>query len=264
MPDVEMMIPVDGSQLWVHDSQDELEDQPAGHGDAIVLLHPGWGDSRIWDPLLAILPFGLRIVRYDTRGYGRSPAPTARFSQLGDLLAVLDQRQIARALVVGHSGGGATAISLAIEHQDRVSALVLLAPGVWDYPWPEDDPFGAEFVAAFSAGDAGALEALGLRTWAAASADEAAQAQIRSAVTAYFQLGHFEQPDPPAFARLAEIKAPTVVVLGDLEYKMVADCGHAVVERIPGCEFVGAPGSDHLLPLRKPELIAELVASRLH
>ncbi len=258
-----MMIPVDGGQLWMHDSRDELDGLPADREDVVVLLHPGWGDSRIWDPLLATLPPGPRIVRYDTRGYGRSPAPAAPFSQLGDLLAVLDQRQISRALVVGHSGGGATAISLAIEHPDRVQALVLLAPGVWDYPWPQDDPFGAEFDAAFSAGDADALTALGLRLWAAASADEAARAQIRSAVTAYFELGDFERPGPPAFARLAEISAPTVVVLGDLEYKMVADCGHAVVERIPGCEFVSAQGSDHLLPLRKPELIAELLTSRL-
>jgi 3-oxoadipate enol-lactonase len=98
--------------------------------------------------------------------------------------------------VVGHSGGASTAISLALEQPDRVSALVLLAPGVQDYPSPQDDPYGPQFAAAYTAGDSDALAALGLRTWAHASADPAATAQIRAAVAAFFRQGDFERPKP--------------------------------------------------------------------
>lgn len=260
-----MMVAVEGGLVWAEDTAagggQESRGERGSGGDAVVLLHPGWGDSRIWQPLLAQLPGHLRVVRYDTRGYGESPPPVAPFSQLGDLTAVLDRLDVQRAVMVGHSGGGATALSFALAHPDRVSTLVLLAPGVQDYPWPVDDPFGPAFEAAFTSGDADAIAALGLRTWAAASADPAAEAQIRSAAAAFLQQGEFEQPDPPAFARLAEIRAPATVVVGELEYPMVDRCAREVAGRIPGSRLTIAPGADHLLPLRVPGLIAGLITS---
>ena len=86
-----------------------------------------------------------------------------------------------------------------------MAALILVAPGVQDYPWPENDPYFVEGARVFGAGDREGVLALGLATWAAAGADAAARAQIRGAVTAFFRQGDYEQPDPPAYARLGEI-----------------------------------------------------------
>lgn len=258
---VEIMAPVNSGHIWVADTEGQGAGRPPESGEAVVLLHPGWGDSRIWEPMMPLLPGHLRVVRYDLRGFGQSPAPAAPYSQLGDLISVLDQRQITRALLVGHSGGAGTAIGLALADPARVSGLLLLAPGVPDYPWPHDDPYWQEFETAFTAGDREALIDLGLRTWAAASADEAARGQISSAVTAYFQLGEFEQPDPPAFARLAEISAPTIVVLGDRDSRLVTGSAQAIAARISGSRLISASGVDHLVPLRIPALIADLIAA---
>jgi 3-oxoadipate enol-lactonase len=251
------MVQVEGGQLW---AQDTGPGEAVGERrDVVVLLHPGWGDSRIWDQVLARLAGQHRVVRYDTRGYGSSPAPASPFTQLADLTEVLDQLGIAPAVLVGHSGGAGTAIGLALDQPDRVSALVLLAPGVQDYPWPLDDPYGERFDAAFTAGDVDALTALGLQTWAVASADVAAEDQIRAAAAAFLRLGEFERPDPPAFSRLREVRAPAVVAIGDLEYPMVDKCGRAIADRIRDCKLVTVPGADHMLPLRVPGLIADLV-----
>jgi pimeloyl-ACP methyl ester carboxylesterase len=185
MPDVTLTIPVAGGDVRAQDT---------GQGTPLVLLHPGWGVSSIWNPLLDLLdsPAGrYRCITYDTRGYGRSPAPTGPFTQLADLTAVLDHLDVKRAALVGHSIGGGTAISFALAHPDRVSALILLAPGLHDYPWPPYDPYGAEFERLFTAGNSDGLIALGLRTWAAAGQDAeqeaAAAAQIRVAVAAFFR-----------------------------------------------------------------------------
>ncbi len=59
------MIDVDGGTVWADDS--------GGDGPPLVLLHPGVGDSRIWDPVLPALTEGYRVIRYDARGYGQSP-----------------------------------------------------------------------------------------------------------------------------------------------------------------------------------------------
>lgn len=264
---MEASVAVSGGHLWADDTDDTDDTGDAGAtgavggtGPVLVLLHPGWGDSTIWLPFLDVLPPGYRVIRYDTRGYGRSPAPAAPFSQVGDLVAVLDDRGADQVLLVGHSGGGGTAIGLAIADPGRVRGLLLLAPGVPDYPWPPDDPFGTEFRRLYAAGDRDGITGLGLRTWAAAGADEAALAQIRGAADAFFRLGGFERPGPPVYERLGQIRKPAVVVVGSLEYPMVARCAEDIAARIPGCRRIAAPGADHLLPLRVPDLIAGLVS----
>ncbi len=85
-----------------------------------------------------------RVIRYDTRGFGNSPAPAAPFSQVDDLAAVLDNRDIDLAILAGHSGGGGTAIGLALADPARVRGLLLLVPGVPDYPRPPDDPYSRQ------------------------------------------------------------------------------------------------------------------------
>jgi len=255
MPAMELIIPVDGGEVWAEDT--------GGNGLPLVLLHPGWGDSAIWDPMLRRLAARYRVIRFDMRGYGRSPAPTAPFIYLGDLVTVLDRLGVRQAALVGHSAGGGTAIGLALAQPDRVSALVLMAPGLQDYPWPEDDPYVKEFDDLFAAGDRDGLMQLGLRTWAAASADPAAREQIASGVAAFFALGDYELPDPPGYLRLGEIGVPSVVAIGDLDYAMVRECARHIAGRIPGSSLVVVPGADHLLPLRAPALLAELIAERV-
>jgi 3-oxoadipate enol-lactonase len=248
---MERTIPVAGGEIWAEDT--------GGDGVPLVLMHPGWGDSAIWDRLIGRLAGRYRLIRYDARGYGRSPAPAAPFTQFGDLTAVLDHLGVDRAALVAHSGSGGPASCLAVEQPDRVSALILIAPGVEDYPWPPDDPYVAEFGALLRAGDREGLVALGLRTWAAAGGDPAAQGQIRSAVAAFFAMGEQMRPDPPVYGRLGEIKAPSVIAIGDLDHPMVRDCGERMAARIPGCRMIVVPGADHLLPLSAPDALADIV-----
>lgn len=108
-------------------------------------------------------------------------------------MAVLDYCRATDVTLVGHSGGGSTAIGLALASPHRVRRLLLLASGASDYPWPAEDPYFLEFDRLFEAGDHDGIAALGLRTWAAASADQVAQAQVCSATDGYFRLGDHER-----------------------------------------------------------------------
>lgn len=248
---MELTVPVDGGHLWADDS--------GGGRPALMLLHPGWGDSSIWLPMLDELAERYRVIRYDTRGFGRSPVARAPYTQLGDVTAVLDHCGVADVMAVGHSGGACIAVSLALTSPRRVRALLLLAPGVSDYPWPLDDPYFTGFAALFAAGDRDGITALALRTWAAAGAGQGAEAQVRGAVDAYFRLGEEERPDPPAFGRLGEIAIPSAMVIGDLDYPMEIRVATDIAARIPGCLQIGAPGADHMLPLRRPGQLCDLI-----
>jgi pimeloyl-ACP methyl ester carboxylesterase len=246
---MELTVPVAGGHLWADDT--------GGSGPVLVLLHPGWGDSSIWLPMLDGLLPDFRVIRYDTRGFGRSPAPGTPFNQLGDLVAVLDHCRVASATLVGHSGGGSTAIGLALADPQRVRTLLLLAPGAPDYPWALDDPYFTEMDRLITAGDRDAIAALGMRTWAAGGGQPAA-AQVRGAADAFFRVGDQERPDQPAYDRLGQIRAPAAMVIGDRDYPAMIRCADDIAARIPGCHHITAPGADHMLPLRVPVELVDL------
>jgi 3-oxoadipate enol-lactonase len=154
----EVMIAVDGGEVWADDS--------GGDGPPLVLLHPGVGDSRIWEPVLPALTASYRVIRYDARGFGRSPAPAVKFSLLADLISVLGYYGLDRAVFAGCSQGGGSALGLAVERPARVSALVLLCPGIPGFPWPEEpDELDAEYERALEDGDVEALAGVMQRVW---------------------------------------------------------------------------------------------------
>src|SRR4029079_15418339 len=81
---------------------------------------------------------GQRVVACDGRGHGRSePGEAYGYDALaGDLLAVLDDREIDRAILAGASMGAHTLTRFALQHPDRVAALVIMTPAFA----PDRDP----------------------------------------------------------------------------------------------------------------------------
>ena len=250
------MVAVDGGEVWSKDSGSD--------GPPVVLLHPGVGDSRIWEPVLPTLTASYRVIRYDARGFGRSPAPMVDFSLLADLIAVLDYYGLDRVAMVGCSQGGGSALGLALEQPTRVAALVLLCPGVPGYPWPEEpDELDAEYEHALDAGDVDAVAGLMQRIWAGAGSTSAVMEQLRSAARAEISSRGMEQRDPPVFDRLGEISVPTSLLVGDADYAPLIQANRQAAARIPGCELAVVPGMDHLPPLREPDLVLSTIRSTL-
>lgn len=252
------MVAVDGGEVWADDG--------GGDGPPLVLLHPGVGDSRIWDPVLAVLTAKYRVIRYDARGFGQSPAPAVKFSLLRDLAAVLGHYGVQRAAFVGCSQGGGSALGLALDQPERVSALVLLCPGIPGYPFPEedeDDPLAAEYERAHANGDVDALVGVMRQVWARAGATQAVMEQLRSAARASISAGDLESEDPPVFGRLGEIAVPAALMVGDADYPPLVEADRQAAALIPGCEFLFVPGMDHLPPLREPALVLDLITRTL-
>jgi pimeloyl-ACP methyl ester carboxylesterase len=251
------MVAVDGGDVWAEDS--------TGDGPPLVLLHPGVGDSRIWEPVLPALTASFRVIRYDARGFGRSPAPKVEFSLLADLITVFGYYSLDRAAIAGCSQGGGSALGLALEQPARVSALVLLCPGIPGYPWPDDpdDELDAEYERALEAGDVDALAGLMQRIWAGAGPTPAVMEQLRSAARAEIASSDLQRQDPPVFDRLGEISVPTSLLVGDADYPPFIQANREAAARIPGCELTVVPGVDHLLPLREPDLVLRTIRSTL-
>jgi 3-oxoadipate enol-lactonase len=253
------MVAVDDGTVWADDS--------GGDGPPLVLLHPGVGDSRIWDPVLGAFTAKYRVIRYDARGFGQSPAPSVKFSLLRDLVAVLDHYDVQRAAFVGCSQGGGSALGLALAQPGRVSALALLCPGIPGFPYPEEDDedeeLEADYERARAAGDVEALAGVMQRIWGAAGATQTVMEQLRSAARASLVAEDLELEDPPVFGRLGEISVPASLMVGDADYPPLVESNRQAADRIPGCEFVFVPGMDHFPPLRQPALVLDLITRTL-
>jgi pimeloyl-ACP methyl ester carboxylesterase len=69
-------VDVNGARLWIDER---------GTGPAVLFVHGGLGDQRLWEPQAHALAARFRCVRYDLRFYGRSESPGMEFSSIADL-----------------------------------------------------------------------------------------------------------------------------------------------------------------------------------
>lgn len=115
----------------------------SGKGPFAMVMPVPWGlDSYIQTRGFSSLSFYLALVTFDPRGVGGSDAPRSEdeFSQattVRDAAAVADAVGLPRSVVIGHSGGGAVALTYALTFPERVSHLVLLSTAAW---WADPSP----------------------------------------------------------------------------------------------------------------------------
>ena len=238
------------TDLWYEDS---------GSGPPVVLLHEGVVDSRIWEPFLPHLEGRLRTIRYDQRGYGRSPMWTGPYSPVDDLVSVLDAAGVERAALVGTSRGGRIAIQVALDRPDRVSALVLVASGLAGRSLdidvtPEQE---ARWDAAEEGGDLAELAAIDLEIWAPMGVDE----KLRAMFIENVEASNAEDPEreAPSAGRLGEIAVPTLVVTGGRDVPEINELGDLLAREIPGARQAVIEEADHMVQWRAPEELARLV-----
>jgi 3-oxoadipate enol-lactonase len=250
--------------------------ETAGDGPAVVLIHGGSVDLRMWDEQLPELSAGHRVIRYDLRGLGRSALPSAPYRMIDDVVAVLDHLGVADAAIVGFSTGGAIALELAVRHPERVSALVLA--GAIPTVEPDELPPGlaaarAELVKqldprekAQERGDLAAAVAADLDVWARAHRGAGrAQLEAWGAANPYFYLGmgEHEQLGPVTAADLAKLSAPALVIVGDQDVTLSRLSADYLAAVIPGARLSVFAGADHFVSTAQPAAFGAAVRSFL-
>lgn len=237
-----------------------------GRGPALVLIHAGIADHSMWDDDVPSFAGGHRVITYDCRGYGRAVRTDSAYSNRADLAALLDHLKIERAALLGCSRGGQIAVDFALERPERVTALVAVATGPGGL---EHEPTTAEralFDAEeplWQARDWAALADLDVRLWVDGVGQSplrvpaAIRERVRAMSLANYAAGYPEgRPvplDPPAAARLGDIRAPTLVLHGDLDVSAVSAGAEALERGIPGARRVLLSGVAHIVNLERPD-----------
>lgn len=234
-----------------------------GRGPAVVMIHAGVANLRMWDDQVAVLRDNYRVIRYDTRGWGQTDTDLVEFSNRTDLADLLDFLGEERAHVVGLSRGGVIALDFAIERPDRVRTLTVAAGGVGGYESPIEDPPGLwEGVdAMYEAKDWEGLADFETAHWAdgpGQSPDRvpAVRERVHDWVLTTYRAEKEEgtpQPlDPPAAGRLDELRAPLLVMLGLLDDVGTVHAMRHLAVSVAGARLEELPTA-HMINLEQPE-----------
>jgi pimeloyl-ACP methyl ester carboxylesterase len=249
-----------------------------GAGTTVVALHAGVADRRIWREMVAHLDGSVTVVSYDRRGYGDTPPSSARFSDLDDLILVLDELDEGPVWLLGNSMGGRLALDLALRAPERVAGLILLSPAVSGAPEQALDPDTQRLSdlidEALAAGDLDEVNRLETWLWldgpASASgrvgdpARALALAMNAIAIANESERAELESdPELGAWDRLSEIAAPATVACGTLDLPEFSVHGRMLAEGLPRGGFVALEGMAHLPALEGPAVVAQLVSGAL-
>ena len=246
-----------------------LYQEVAGDGPAVVLVHAGICDSRMWDPQWTTFPRDHRTVRYDQRGFGRSPLTPGPVADARDLAALLAGLGVERAALVAASYGGRVALELAVARPDLVELLVLAGASLPGHEWsPAVRDYFAEEEAALERGDLDAAVDASLRTWVdgtgrpAGTVDPTVREAVRRMQRRAFELqlpfaDNEEEEEEEALEpdwpdRLGKAQVPALVLVGDHDQPDIHEMARRLARELPQARTATIAGAAHLPSMERP------------
>ena len=197
------------------------------------------------------------------------------YSHHKDLYELLTHLKIGRAILVGCSQGAKTVLDFALEHPEMAAALVLVAPAVSGFVYQGKGPRQAEEIElAEEAGELDRVNELELQIWVDGPlrSPEQVNPYVRErvremnaiALQTPEDLGSEETLEPAAVGRLGEVRAPTLIITGNLDTPRTLAAADVLAENIAGARRVSIPGTAHLPNMEQPEEFNEHVLSFLN
>jgi 3-oxoadipate enol-lactonase len=243
-----------------------------GSGQPLVLVHGFTLDTRMWDDQVAPFSRRYQVIRYDIRGHGRSSLPGRdSYDHIADLKGLLDYLGVEQAHLVGLSWGAAIVTEFALAHPAMASALVVVDPVLWGFPWSVD--YGASLNRIWEVGKTEGVEAAKALWLAhpmfAPALEQAAVAGKLLRIVGDYPGWSWQHDDPasysepPAAQRLEEITTPTLAVVGERDVPDFHAITGAMSQRIPGARKVVLPGVGHMSNMEDPHGFNEAVLSFL-
>ena len=268
-------------------------------GQPVLIIHGAWGgpSSTLWNgPRLrwSALTDAIKLIWYDRRCAGLSQYDTRPFTiedLANDAVDVLDYLGVERAVVIATSAGGPIGMQLALDHSQRVSALVLLNTGAALMSLSPngidlDDPFVADRIDTVAKRIAllELMESEGVEVAIQQSEDEwrtppepqnpdpelAAHRANRLQALSRLSQGELVRLGQGALLnmqaqrsielddQLQEIKCPTLIVHGDADTTVPIAFGEALTNRIPHATFSNLRGESHgLINNRRAQVLAQ-------
>ncbi len=236
-------------------------------GAPLVFANSLGTDMRLWDPILPLLPKGLRIIRFDKRGHGLStcpPAPYSMGSLITDTEKLLDFLEVKDCVFVGLSIGGMIAQGLATKRLDLIRAMVLSntaakisTPDMW-----------ADRIKAVQQGGIESLADAIMERWFAADFRATPELELwRNMVTRQEDAGYAgcsaAISGTDFYTPTAALRLPCLGIAGSEDGSTPPDLVRETVDLIPGSKFHVIRKAGHLPCVEHPQEYAQVLTDFL-
>lgn len=240
-----------------------------GRDDAPVLLLSNslGADLAMWDPQVPVLAERFRVVRYDTRGHGRSPVPDGNSTiddLADDVVALLDRLDVGTAHVVGLSIGGMTGVRLAAREPQRVATLAVLCSSAY----PGNEQSWRERAHTARTEGTGALAEAVVGRWFTpgfAAAHPDLVARMRDTVAGTSDEGYASccavLAGMDLRGDLSRISAPTLVLSGAEDPALPPAHQQQLADGIPGARLLTLSPAAHLANLEQAAQVTEALVA---
>ncbi len=255
----------------------EVHYELSGTGEPLVLIHAGIADLSMWDDQMEDCAAHFQVLRYDVRGWGRTPCPPGSYSDHEDLWQLMEHLEIGQAHLLGCSNGGRIAIDFALAYPERVRSLALSGPALGGFEWKNASAEDLAVIEACEVGIRDAYEAedldlaaeLECKLWVDGlkhtpdAVDPSFRARALALIRAQFDLpedkGKRVPLEPPAAQRLADLEIPVLLVTGALDTPDILAIAAQIEQEAPDVRRENIPGSAHLPNMEKPADFNRLV-----
>jgi 3-oxoadipate enol-lactonase len=249
----------------------ELHHTLNGPPDApVVVLSNSLGTSfEMWAPQYPALSTRFRVLRYDQRGHGGTPASPGPydFAQLGgDVLELMDRLEIERASLCGVSMGGMTGLWLGANAPERIDRLVLCCTSAY---LPPREMWAERAATARAEGMAPLVEPAIGRWFTPEFAESGSPVVQRTrAILASTQAEGYASCSEAIGGmdlrgQLSSIEAPSLVISASDDPATPPDHGRLIADAIPGARFELIEGARHLASLERPDEVTMLILEHL-
>ena len=240
-----------------------------GQGPPIVLGHSFLCDGAQWREQVRGLAGDYRLINLDLRGHGRSAPVTDPFTlydAVDDVVDVLDQLGIERAIWCGLSIGGMVAMRAALTVPERVERLIIMdsdagierlrkriqywfmAMGVKTFGLR---PFLNEILRLMFGESTRREQPDLVEEWR----HRFAAVDVPSTLTALVGLTGRDS----ILDRLADIRVPSLVLVGEEDASLPVPISRRIHDALPNSQFIAIPKAGHLSALEQPELVNEAI-----
>jgi pimeloyl-ACP methyl ester carboxylesterase len=232
----------------------------------------------MWDDQWGAFAEHYHVIRFDQRGYGKSDPAQGPVSRRDDLFQLMEALDVKHAALLGCSMGGEAVMDVALDHPDRVSALIVVstAPSGFELQG-EPPPNMMAMLEAAQRGDLERTSELQLRIWVDGPSRQPEQVNpaVRKRAAEMNRIpvkqGTFFTADlqplnplvPPAATRLNEIRVPTLVIAGGLDHPEILRAADVMASGIKGAKKVIIPDSAHVPNMEKPNEFNQAVLNFL-
>jgi pimeloyl-ACP methyl ester carboxylesterase len=237
-----------------------------GKGPAVVLLHAGVADRRMWsEQLRPLAGAGYRVIALDLPGFGEAPLAVEQDAPWLDVIETLDWLGVERMALVGNSFGGAVAQRVAVLAPSRPWALALISS-----PDPALEP-SPRLRAVWQAEEA-ALEMEQIDTavqcvvdaWTLPEAPARLRLKLGKMQRRAYELGAQdgqtpEGPDPLERdpSALGRLEMPTLVAWGEHDMSDFQEAAGRLAAMIAGARSLLLEGAGHLAPMERPKVFRD-------